>query len=99
MRRNIRSKAAASSPTSRAPLKIRYIRQVLEVGLWDASFVSALALQLGLDCCEKITQSTSKKESIRADLREAIRMAMRVNAIEKPPQPLPDDSWMIARLG
>jgi hypothetical protein len=54
-----------------APLKIRYIRQVLEVGLWDASFVSALALQLGLDCCEKITQSTSKKESIRADLREA----------------------------
>lgn len=82
-----------------APLKIRYIKQVTDVGLYDASFSPTLALQLALDACERITQSTTKKESIRADLREAVVEAVRAGAIEKPPQPIPDDSWIFGRLG
>lgn len=82
-----------------APLKVRYIRRVTEVGIWDASFADAFACRLALDTCERITQSTTKKESIRQDLKDVIREAVRVNAIEKPPTPLPDESWMIARVG
>lgn len=82
-----------------APLKVRYIRQVVDAGSWDALFADALALKIAVDCCEKITQSTAKRESVKGDLKDAIRAAVRVNAIEKPPAPVPDDSWIIARLG
>lgn len=82
-----------------APLKIRYIRQVTTAGLFDASFVAALSCRLALDTVERITQSTTKKESIRNDLKEVIVEAVRSMAIEKPPQPIPDESWMIGRIG
>lgn len=81
-----------------APLKVRYIARIIEPGMYDPHFVEALSIKLALDCCEKVTGSTAKKESLRSDLKDAIRAAVRACAVEKPPQPLPDDSWMIARL-
>jgi hypothetical protein len=80
------------------PLPIRYIARVTDAGLFDPHFVEALSMKLAVDCCEKVTGSTSKKESLKGDLRDAIRNAVRANAIEKPPQPVPDESWIIARL-
>jgi hypothetical protein len=44
-----------------APLKVRYIRQVIEAGTGMRLRRCARAA-LARDCCEKITQSTSKKE-------------------------------------
>jgi hypothetical protein len=82
-----------------APLHIRYVARIENTNVYDPLFVQALACHLAIDCCEEITQSGTKKESIREDLKTAMRDAVRVNAVEKPPQPLPDDSWMLGRLG
>lgn len=81
-----------------SPLKIRYIWRVNAEGLFVSDFCDALACFLALAGCQQITQSETKKESIRNDLKESLRNAMRVNAIEKPSQPIPDDTWMLGRL-
>lgn len=83
-----------------APLNIRYIRRVpdSEAASYAPHFADALGIRLALDCCEKITQATSKKESLRADLKEVMIAAVRVGAVQKPPQQLPDDTWVLGRL-
>lgn len=80
------------------PLPIRYVSRVSDTSLLDACFVDALACRLAYDTCEEITQSSTKKVSILQDFDIAIRNAVRVNAIEKPPQPVADDSWMVGRI-
>lgn len=81
-----------------APLKIRYIRQVTNTGDFDSAFVETFASDIAFTVAEALTQSNSKKESAREDRREAIMMAIRSNAIELPPQMLPDSSWVLSRL-
>jgi hypothetical protein len=81
-----------------APLKIRYIQNVEEPGRFDPLFVEALASKLAYETCEEITQSTSKKQTAKDDYKDAIREATFTGAVERPPQGLPDDSWMLIRL-
>ena len=81
-----------------APLKIRYIYRVTDTSLHDALFNEALASDLAYQACEALTQSNSKREAASYDFGEAIRKAVRANAIELPPQAIPDDSWIMSRL-
>lgn len=81
-----------------APLKVRYLRRVTNSGEFDASFVEAFAYDLAFEACEAITQSNTKKEALLFGKNEEIKKAIRANAIELPPQPIPDDSWVISRL-
>ena len=81
-----------------APLPIRYKYQVTEPGLFDPCFVELLAIHLAVTCCEKVTAATTKKESLRADRKQAVIDAVRANAIERPPSPIADDTWIIGRL-
>lgn len=81
-----------------APLRIRYIRRVEITIEYDALFVDALAARLAYELCEEITQSSTKRQLADADYARAIREARRVNAIERPPTPLPEGSWIIERL-
>jgi len=81
-----------------APLLIRYMSRVEDVGSWDAAFVDVMACAMAVECVEEITQSNTKKQLLQQDYKEAVRMATRANAIENPPQPLPDDSWVLSRL-
>lgn len=80
-----------------APLKLRYLRKVTNSGEFDAAFNEVFACDLAFNCAEALTQSNSKKESAREDRREAVMMAVRSNAIELPPQMLPDSSWVLSR--
>jgi hypothetical protein len=80
-----------------APLKIRYLRKVTNSGEFDAAFNEVFACDLAFNCAEALTQSNSKKESAREDRRDAVMMAVRSNAIELPPQMLPDSSWVLSR--
>jgi hypothetical protein len=82
-----------------APLNIRYIARITDTGLFNASFSEALSSRLAWECCEKITQSDSKRELAWRDYKEALREALRANAIETPPNSIADDSWLISRLG
>lgn len=80
-----------------APLDIRYIARIEDPNYYDALFVEAFACKLALECCQEITQSTSKKASIEADYDFAIREAKRLGSIEKPAQEFPEDSWLLVR--
>lgn len=81
-----------------APLRVRYVWDVTDEGLFDALFNVSLAARLAYETCEQITNSNTKKQTIRQDYKDAIQVAVRANAIEKPPALIGDDSWVVARL-
>lgn len=81
-----------------APLKIRYVRDIIDAGLYDPLFVESFAAKLAYEACEEITNSNQKRAAAMDNYKEAIREAVMTNAIERPPQGIPDDSWMVGRL-
>ena len=81
-----------------APLKLRYVYDVTDEGQFDPLFVMAFAARLAFEACEQITNSNTKKQACQQDYQMSVREALAANAIEKPPQPFADDSWVIARL-
>lgn len=77
---------------------IVYISDVTgQVALWDATFVEVMACRLAGELVQSIAKNLSLKQSIKQDYGDALREAKRTNAIELPPQTLPDDSWVLAR--
>lgn len=85
-------------PPSAPQLNIRYVAHGTMPSTWDALFCEALACALAIACCMDLTESDTKLQSAMAFYKVAIRRAVSVNAIEKPPQPSTDDSWIISRL-
>lgn len=81
-----------------APLKFRYVADITDPGAFDALFVEAIASKLAYETCYEINQSNQGREAAAQDYRAAISEAMRANAIERPPQGLPDDGWILGRL-
>lgn len=81
-----------------SPLEFRYVADVEDPNFFDAAFVEAFECQLAHAICEEITQSTSKKAGIQADLDTAIADAKKSGAIEKAAQEAPEDGWITARL-
>ena len=81
-----------------APLKLRYIKRVTDPAQFDAAFVEVFASDLADQVCEALTQSNTKREATRAVLRQSLLEAIRSNAIELPPEAIPDDSWVLSRL-
>lgn len=81
-----------------APLRIRYVRDVIDPGAFNPLFAEVLASKLACEACYAITQSREGQNQTMQDYKTAVREAAVSNAIEKPPQGLPDDSWMIGRL-
>lgn len=80
-----------------APLFVRYVQRITNVGLWPPLFGRVMAMQLAADAAEKLTTSNSKFESAMAALEVAIREARRQNAIERPPVLLTESDWLAAR--
>ena len=81
-----------------ATAKIVYIRDVTaNVALWDATFVEAMACRLAVELTQSLAKNMQLKQSLKQDYAEALKEAKRTNAIELPPQTLPDDSWVLAR--
>jgi hypothetical protein len=81
-----------------APLKLRYVADVTDPGQFDATFVEVMASKLAYEACYAITQSREGQNVAMQDYKEAVRAASLNNAILKPPQGLPDDSWTLGRL-
>lgn len=80
-----------------APLKIRYISRVEDTGQWDAAFTEAFACRLAAEVVERLTQSNAKKDTAWSEYKQAISMAVRADAIESAPEPLPDSEWILGR--
>lgn len=78
---------------------IVYIRDLSDaIELWDALFIDAFTCRLAVELAHPITKNLNLRQSIKQDYVEALKEAKRVNAIELPPQSIPDDSWVLARL-
>lgn len=81
-----------------APLKLRYVADVTDPGAFDALFVEVMASKLAYEGCYDIMQSNQGREAAAQDYKAAVAEGVRTNAIEKPPQGFPDDSWVMGRL-
>lgn len=81
-----------------APLKIRYVARIENTGLWDGTFVEVFSCRLAVEICERLTNSSSKREIAWKEYKEAINVAMGSNAVENSPEPLADDSWIMSRM-
>lgn len=78
-------------------LTLRYIADITDVTQWDPSFYSVLSLSMAADICEVLTNSTSKRASIRDEYRDAMSEARVADAFESLPQDPPDDQWWLVR--
>ena len=79
-------------------LNLIYLRRVADPGFYPPVFIEALAAKLAVEMAESLTGSNSKRELAWKEYEQTVRQARRINAIEKPPQALVDDTWMAARL-
>lgn len=87
-----------SGRTSEGAAYIVYVSDVSEnIAVWDANFVEAFACRLANELTQSITKNMTLKQSLKQDYVEALKEAKRTNAIELPPQTLPDESWILAR--
>ncbi len=80
-----------------APLKIRYIARIEDPNYFDSLFVAMFAGRLALETCHEITQSTSKKESIKDDYDKDLQEAKKLGAFEKAAQEFVEDEWLAVR--
>jgi hypothetical protein len=79
-----------------APLNIRYQYDVTDGSKFDALFTDAFAHTLALKVTETLRASVPKL--LPEMYAQVISRAYQVNAIERPPVPLADDSWIMSRL-
>ena len=82
-----------------APLALRYVSRVTDTSKFDALFVDSLACRLALEACETQTQSDTKFQRIAQMRQESLSTALRVDAIENPPDELPAGTWLGSRQG
>lgn len=80
-----------------APLYIRYVAQITDTVLYDASFSEALACRLAAECAEEITESSGKVQTAWKLYERAVLEALRADAIEQPNEWMLDDSWVTVR--
>lgn len=82
-----------------APLYIRYAKRITDPNAMDPLFREVFACRLAAEACESLTQSATKRQGAWAEHEQAIAAAIRVNAIERPSQPIADDTWLESRNG
>lgn len=84
---------------SAGPLNVRYQKRVEDPNEFDPTFVESLACYCAYDWAVPITDSAQKKTAAKEEFTMSLRLAVAANAIEVDADPLPDDTWVMARLG
>lgn len=82
---------------SSAPLNVRYIYDVTDPNLFDTLFREVLSAKLAEQLCEEITQSNTKVATAASFYDSIVAEAKRTNAIEKPAESTPEDTWVTVR--
>ena len=78
-------------------LNLRYVKRVTDPTVFDPVFVEMLATKIAWHICETITQSNTKKDSLRDEYAFHRREARQMNAFEIPKNAEPVDEWLAAR--
>lgn len=81
-----------------APLKVRWVVNSVDVGLWDPCFAKVMACDLADRVSTRITGSENIKARIKEERRVALLEATSANALEQPPSNIGDDTWMTTRF-
>jgi len=81
-----------------APLRIQYGRLVTDTAQFDAAFNESFACYMAWQLCEQLTGSGSKKDAAAKEYQFSMREARLANAVELPPETIPDDTFMGSRL-
>lgn len=63
------------------PLQIRYVSNAVPEEEWDPMFADALAMRIGMEVCEELTQSGTKRDAAETAYKYFVDMAKKVNAI------------------
>lgn len=80
-----------------APLHIRYIARITDSSLFDAAFAESLAARIADECCERLTQSDSKRQICMAAYKRAVLEAVKANALEVAPESMAEGEWLAVR--
>lgn len=78
-------------------LPIRYLARITDPTAFDPCFVQMFACKLAWQCCERITQSNTKRAAMMEEYQFHKADARRTNAFEMPVQPQPVDEWLTGR--
>lgn len=81
-----------------APLNLKYVKRVEDSTQFSANFVACLSARLAEKLAEPLTQSDSKRARAESAFKDELKLAIRSNAIELPPQKFADDEWILSRL-
>lgn len=87
-----------TAPSTGNKLNIRYVKKEDDVTKFSANFTAALSAKLAEVLAEPLTQSETKRARAEQAFKDEIKLAIRANAIELPPQRLADDEWILSRL-
>lgn len=80
-----------------SPLKVRWIINSVDVGLWDPCFAQVMACDLADRLSTRMTASEAVKNRVKQERFIALSEAARANALEQPPTVIADASWVAVR--
>ncbi|MNJ17904.1 hypothetical protein D3C77_121950 [compost metagenome] len=80
-------------------LELRYVYRNDVESSWDAHLIDLMTISMAAVLAYPITQSTSERDSRKAELVQALRQAKAVDGQEDPPQTLGDERLLGARFG
>jgi hypothetical protein len=77
------------------PIYLYYTKRVTDPTQFDSMFSEALAWSLAVDFALSLSNSQTRAELARAELREVIRQARLASAIEASPEVLRGGTWLL----
>jgi hypothetical protein len=80
------------------PILLRFVADVTDVRSFDDMFCEGLGARIGLEVCERLTQSTAKLSNIGAAYKVFMTEARTVNGIEVGAEEPPIDDWIACRI-
>lgn len=81
-----------------APLRIVYKARVEDPNAWDVCFQNVMATALAIEIADEITADLQRKNLLLQQYSMYVAEGRKANAIQNPPRPIPDDSWITSRL-
>lgn len=80
-----------------APLPIRYVSLSVTESQFSATFAEAFSCSLAMACCEELTNSNGKMQTVSAIYDKAIKIAKRRNDFQNAPVKSPVCSFITVR--
>lgn len=82
-----------------SPIEVEYIKKVTNTGLYDASFVLALAYNLARHWAETLTKAETVKTGVKEDLAEILQNARTSDGQESTVLLWTESTWLSERSG